>query len=101
MFVTSLLRGTCSSGFPSSSFDSGIGRKGNLRPSSLFGTFYHGSRPYGLITALKKKEGAGTSLMVQRLRLHAFSAGDTGLIPGQGTKILHAVLLNNNKKDKV
>ena len=75
MLVTSLLRGTCSSGFPSPSFDSGIGRKGNLGPSSLFGTFYHGSRPYGLTTALKKKEGAGTSLMVQRLRLHAFPAG--------------------------
>ena len=103
MFVTSLLQGTCSSGFSSSSFDSGIGRKGNLGPSSLLGTFYHGSRPYGLITALKKKEVAGTFSMVQWLRLHAFPARGTGLIPGQGTKILHAVLHNNNnnKKDKV
>ena len=33
----------------------------------------------------------GTSLVVQRLRLYASNAGDTGLIPGWGTKIPHAV----------
>ena len=32
-----------------------------------------------------------TSLVVQRLRLHAFDAGDVGSIPGLGTKIPHAV----------
>ena len=31
-----------------------------------------------------------TSLAVQRLRLHASTAGGMGLIPGQGTKIPHA-----------
>ena len=34
---------------------------------------------------------AGTSLSVQWLRLQASTAGGTGLIPGQGTKILQAV----------
>ena len=32
----------------------------------------------------------GTSLAVQWLRLHTSTAGGTGLIPGQGTKIPHA-----------
>ena len=43
----------------------------------------------------------GTSLVVQWLGLHASTAGDTGLIPGQGTKILHAVWDSQKKKDKV
>ena len=34
--------------------------------------------------------GAGTSLAVQWLRLHTSTAGVTGSIPGQGTKIPHA-----------
>ena len=33
----------------------------------------------------------GTSLAVQWLRLCSPNAGDTGSIPGQGTKILHTV----------
>ena len=33
---------------------------------------------------------SGTSLAVQWLRLHISNAGDTGSIPGQGTKIPHA-----------
>ena len=33
---------------------------------------------------------SGTSLEVQWLRLHASTAGGTGLIPGQGTKTPHA-----------
>ena len=32
----------------------------------------------------------GTSLVVQWLRLLTSTAGDTGSIPSQGTKILHA-----------
>ena len=32
----------------------------------------------------------GTSLVVQRLRLHASNAGGVGSIPGWGTKIPHA-----------
>ena len=33
----------------------------------------------------------GTSLAIQQLKLHASSAGDSGLIPGQGIKIPHAL----------
>ena len=33
----------------------------------------------------------GTSLVVQRLKLHDFNAGDMGSIPGWGTKIPHVV----------
>ena len=33
----------------------------------------------------------GTSLVVQWLRLHAANAGIVGLIPGQATKIQHAM----------
>ena len=33
----------------------------------------------------------GTSLAVQGLRLHSSTAGDTGSIPGQGSKIPHAL----------
>ena len=31
----------------------------------------------------------GNSMVVQWLRLHASNAEDMGLVPGQGTKILH------------
>ena len=51
-----------------------------------------------------KTNEQGISLVVQRLRLQASNAGGVGSIPGQGTKILHAVQCgqikknNNNKK---
>ena len=38
-----------------------------------------------------KSGPSGTSLKVQGLILHASNAGGEGLIPGQGTKILHAI----------
>ena len=38
----------------------------------------------------------GTSLAVQWWRLHAFTARGTGLIPGQGTKIPHAIECGQN-----
>ena len=41
-------------------------------------------------SAVRKNEDAGTSLVVQWLRLRASTAGGTGLIPGWGTKIPHA-----------
>ena len=42
----------------------------------------------------------GTSLVVaQWLRLHASNASDTGLIPGQGTKILHALQCGQEKNN--
>ena len=40
----------------------------------------------------------GTSLAVQCLRLSASTAGGTGLIPGWGTKILHALQRGQKKK---
>ena len=45
-----------------------------------------------------KDRGTGTSLVVQWLRLYASTAGDTGLIPGWETKILHAMLCHRKKK---
>ena len=40
---------------------------------------------------------SGTPLAVQWLRLYAFTVGDIGLIPGQGTKLLHAVQCSQKK----
>ena len=40
---------------------------------------------------VEKDDSGGTSLAVQWLGLHASTAGGTGLIPGQGTKIPQAV----------
>ena len=42
----------------------------------------------------------GNSLSVQRLRLHASTAGGPGSIPGQGTKILHATQRDQTDKQK-
>ena len=39
----------------------------------------------------------GTSLVVQWLRLHAFTAAGSGSILGQGTKISHAMWSKKNK----
>ena len=38
------------------------------------------------IPALKQVQVLGTSLVVQRVRLHAPNAGGPGLLPGQGTR---------------
>ena len=46
----------------------------------------------------KEKNNGGTSLEVQWLRLHASTAGDTGSIPGHGTKIPHAAWCGQKKK---
>ena len=48
--------------------------------------------------AADKERAAGTSLATQRLRLHASTAGDTGLIPGLGTKIRQAMRCGQKKK---
>ena len=40
----------------------------------------------------------GASLVVQWLRLHTATAGGTGSIPGQGTKILHVTQQKKKKK---
>ena len=42
----------------------------------------------------------GTSLVVQWLRLHVSTAGGMGLIPGQGPKILYAVVQQKQKTKK-
>ena len=42
----------------------------------------------------------GTFLLVQLLRHRASIAGDTGLIPGQGTKIPHAEHSQKNRRGK-
>ena len=44
--------------------------------------------------------GRGISLTVQWLGLCASTAGGRGLIPGQGTKILHATWLTQNKQNE-
>ena len=46
------------------------------------------------------RDNRGTSLAVQWSRLHTSTAGGTGLIPGQGTKILHATARCGQKKKK-
>ena len=43
----------------------------------------------------------GTSLVVQWLRLHPSTTVDMGLIPGQGTKILHAAWPEIKKKNLI
>ena len=40
-----------------------------------------------------------TLLVDQWLRFHAHSSGDTGSIPGQGTKIPHAIWCGKKKKN--
>ena len=45
-----------------------------------------------------KNQLVGTSLVVQWLRLCAPNAGGMGLVPGWGTKILHATQLGQKKK---
>ena len=46
----------------------------------------------------KEDREGWTSLVVQQLRLHASSAGDVGLIPGQGTNIPHATSSQAKRK---
>ena len=45
-----------------------------------------------------KKDGSGTSLVVQCLRLRASTAGGGGSIPGLGNKIPYAVQHGQKKK---
>ena len=45
----------------------------------------------------KKKSSPRTTPVVQWLRLPASTAGSMGLIPGQGTKIPHAMKHSKNK----
>ena len=48
----------------------------------------------------KKKTLPGTSLVVQRLRLHPPTAAGAGSIPGQETKIPHATVQPEKEKRK-
>ena len=61
----------------------------HLSVSSVFKTFWHKGVPNAVFIFLKNST-VGTSLVVQWLRIQPANAGDTGLIPGQGTKIPHA-----------
>ena len=47
---------------------------------------------------VRKLSERGTSLVVQWLRLYASTAGGTGSIPCQGTKILHVACQGQKKK---
>ena len=49
---------------------------------------------------IKKRGLGGTSLEVQWLRLSTSNAGDSGSIPGRGTRIPHAVQGGQKKKNK-
>ena len=49
---------------------------------------------------IRPKVLLGTSLVVQWLRLPASTVKGAGLIPGRGTKILHAAWLGKKKKIK-
>ena len=52
------------------------------------------------ITAIIRID-TGTSLVVQWLGLCASTTGGTGLIPGWGTRILHATWRGQKKKKKI
>ena len=73
----------------------------SLRPHGLYWTIqsmefsrleYWSGLPFPSPGDLRdpQKELEGTSLVVQRLRLHACNAGGTGSIPGREAKIPHA-----------
>ena len=51
--------------------------------------------------SLVKNKRTGISLEVQWLRLRASTEGDTGSVPGQGTKILHAAQCGQNEPLKI
>ena len=55
---------------------------------------------WALACLVIQKEWMGNSLGIQWLRLHAPSAGGTGLIPDQGTKIPHAAQRGQKKRNK-
>ena len=50
-----------------------------------------------VLSQQQKQFSSGPSLAVQWLRLHASTAGDTGSIPGQGTKIPHTAWLKKKR----
>ena len=53
-----------------------------------------------MLMAYLLKDIVGTSLAVQWLRLHISTAGDMGLIPGEGTRIPQATWHGQKKKKK-
>ena len=52
------------------------------------------------MTKIYLKEQCGNSPAIQWLGLHASTAGDTGSMPGQGTKILHVMQRGQKGKTK-
>ena len=56
---------------------------------------------YHIAGMKSSRNGLGTSLAVQRLRLRASTAGGVGLIPGRGAKIPHATRHSQKKKKEM
>ena len=54
----------------------------------------------GAVPSSRKQEQHGNSLTAQWLGLNPSTARDTGLIPGQGTKILHTAHHSQKKKKR-
>ena len=57
-------------------------------------------QPLSLYLQVSPSIKKGSFLVVQWLRLHAPNAGDVGLIPGQGTKILCDVGVANKEMNE-
>ena len=55
--------------------------------------------PLPEISYLSKRDNLRNAPVVLWLELHASTAGGTGSIPGQGTKILHAAQHSQKKRD--
>ena len=51
-----------------------------------------------MLAACRNIHQVGTSLAVQWLRIWSSNEGDEGLIPGQGTTILHATQCGQKKR---
>ena len=71
-----------------------MGKEGRL---SVLDCFFFFLQQAGIYHICNFKH-LGTFLAVQRLRLHTFTAGGMGLIPGWGTKIPHATRCSKKKK---
>ena len=88
-------------------FDLAVQRtlKSLLQSPALAGRFYlffkpyepSGNPPFKNITSVWNKV-PGTSLVIQWLKRHTSTVRGMGLIPGQGTKVLHATWHGQKKK---
>ena len=74
--------------------------KGKYHTLDILASVSAKSVPYALKGGDIDVQQISTSLAVQWLRHCASTAGDAGSIPGQGTKILHAVRCSQKGKNK-